>query len=160
MAKITLLGDALQIKSTITEKTLKKAQKYCPKACKLIDEDGNELFAIGKGNASCSNHGILFPSADPEGRLFTTIMLNNLPHESYAADRELIKDEFAITLHNLLKVETQIMDTLETINMIERSVEDAIHIEGEESCDKANADVNISFAVGADCEESCEKADE
>lgn len=154
MAKITLLGDALQIKSTITEKVLAKAQKYCPKTCKLIDEDGNELFAIGKGSASCSNHGILFPSADPEGRLFTTIMLHNLPHESYKSDKELIKDEFAITLYNLSKVEDQIMNALETINMIERSVEDSIHIEGDtsEGCDRTE----ISFAVENDCDEARE----
>lgn len=147
MAKLTLLGDALQIKSSITEDILEKVKRFSPKTLKLIDENGNEIFAIDKGNASTSPHGILFPSADPEGRLFTTILCPDLEHKSYYDDKEAIKRNFSVMLYNLRKVEDQIRDALETVIMIERDVEDSIHIEDEPRAIRSNDSVEteISF---------------
>ena len=71
MANVKILGDVFQIKSTLTEKVIKKAENYDPNILKLKDKDGNELFAVGLGKPSISKYGICFGATDEnDGRVF------------------------------------------------------------------------------------------
>ena len=71
MARATILGDVIQIKSRLTKEQLKRAENFKPGTSVLEDENGNEVFRIEYGkSASFSKYGISFCSTDENGFMF------------------------------------------------------------------------------------------
>lgn len=125
MANVKILGDVFQIKSTLTEKAIKKAESYDPNILKLKDKDGNELFAVGLGNASISKYGICFGATDEnDGRVFATIEETG----GSTLKKEDIVENFATVLLNLNRIEKQVQENMELISAAETELMDNIEV--------------------------------
>lgn len=134
MARLNVMGDALQIKSRLTKAEIERALTFKPEALKIKDEENNEIFAIALGNASISQYGICFPSTDAEGRVFVTAD-NNIDHSDPVAEREYLTRNFATILDKIDQVETQVSLVSGELKNIEERVARNIHLDDEEGMD-------------------------
>ena len=130
MAKISIMGDTVQITSDITKEVITKVKRYAPEALKLYDENDNEVFGIEFGNASCSKYGICFCSVDAEGKLFMTTNNPVLNHSDAEKEREEVVREFAPMIHKLQLIESNVANCLESLNEIETAVNEAVTFVG------------------------------
>ena len=150
MAKIKVMGDTVQICSSLTVEDIKKAKFYMPTALELRDEKGEPYFAIDMGNAHFGKNGIMFSSKDHEGKAFMT---TNNPivgdHSNRAMELEALTKKFAGILNNLSLVEEQIEEAMCTIEDIEMDTAEAIMFVDE----AIPVDPATFEAV---CEESCD----
>lgn len=128
MAKLNVLGDAVQLKSELTTEEIITVKTFDPERLKLKDEEGNELFAIDLGHASISKYGICFCSTDAEGKAFVTTQNNVGDHSNAEAEKALLIKEWAPILANLTKLEGQIALALEDVAAMEASVVESIVI--------------------------------
>ena len=126
MAKITILGDTIQIKSAITERIFERAENYDPGVLKLVDGDGNEYFGICRGDASYSKYGVTFCSTDSDGKLFMTTNNPVINQENPDFEREVVKKAFAQVLDKLNQVEEQVFAAEEELTQIEKNVDDSV----------------------------------
>ena len=136
MAKIKVLGDTVQICSSLKVEEIKKASFYMPNCLNLVDEKGEAFFGIGIGNAHSSKHGVTFSSKDHEGKAFMT---TNNPvtgdHTDRGAERELLTKTFAGIVHNLEAIEEQVREALVDIRDIESTTSRSIDFVDECDCD-------------------------
>lgn len=127
MAKIKVMGDTVQICSSLTVEDIKKAKFYMPNALELRDEKGEPYFAIGMGNAHFGKNGVMFSSKDHEGKAFMT---TNNPiigdHSNRTMELEALTKKFAGILNNLNLIEEQIEEAMCTIEDIETDTAGAI----------------------------------
>lgn len=116
MAKITAIGGAVVITSTVKAEDIIKVAKYRPDALKLFGgEDGKEeVFRIGVGTAgSLNKFGAEFNGTSLDGSGYATITLG---HNFSGEDvKEKIADYFGVSILNLNKVEAQIPAALQEI---------------------------------------------
>ena len=126
MAKLSIMGDSIQIKSTLTKKEVLRVQKFAPEALKVFDEDGNEVFGIGLGSASCSQYGICFSSVDSEDKIFMTMENPIRDHSDTEWEKKQIVEFFAQTLYKLELVEANIADAKAELERIENDVEGSV----------------------------------
>lgn len=125
MANLTVVGDIIQLKSELTRAEIELARGYEHNALKIIDEDGNESFAIELGKASVSNYGICFPSEDAEGHVFVTVE-NTGDHSEIEKEKQEIKRRYSPILAKLILIETQVKKTLESISTLESTIDNLI----------------------------------
>lgn len=128
MAKLNVLGDAVQVVSELKTVDIDSVMTFDPEKLKLKDEDGNELFAIGLGHASISKYGIVFCSTDAQGNAFVTTENSVKDHSDPELEKVFLVREWAPILANLNKLEEQIIKTLADIVAMEESIEDSITI--------------------------------
>lgn len=105
MAKLKVLGDMIQIKTSLTESDFKKIKNYAPESLKVKDEDGNEVFGVSIGDAHWSKYGVAFCSKDAQGKLFTTINNPVTDHSDPEAEKAVLKEKFAQTVFYLEMIE-------------------------------------------------------
>ena len=132
MAKIKVLGDAIQLSTTITGEEMKKVQRHAPDALKLKDADGNETFAIGRGAAHYSEYGITFCNEDFEGKLYLTTNNPVTEHTDKAAEKERIIERFAPILSKLREIEKAVNDATAAVNALEEEMTDNVVFTDEE----------------------------
>ena len=136
MAKIKVMGDTVQICSNLTVDVIEKANFYKPEALKLKDEQGNEYFGIGMGDAHYGEHGVVFSSKDHEGKAFmTTANPVTNDHSNRELETKVLTTTFAKIINNLNMVETQVMSAMLEINTIETNTTSAIDFVDETECD-------------------------
>jgi hypothetical protein len=128
MAKVTVLGDVMQIKSDLTGKEFDRIESFAPEMLKLTDEDGNEIFGISRGNAFYSKYGICFCSEDAEGKLFMSTNNPVTVHGGPEEEKDAIVKEIAPILHKLQAVETQIKKAEEVLTAIETEVRESVEL--------------------------------
>lgn len=136
MAKIKVMGDTVQICSELTVATINKAKFYKPDSLKLKDEQGNEYFGVGLGDAHYGKNGVTFSSNDHEGKAFMTTsnpIAND--HSDRALEVRTLTKTFAKTIDNLNKVEAQVLEALTEIAAIETNTVNAIDFVDECTCD-------------------------
>lgn len=117
--------------TNLTRLAIEKLAKHNPQALKLVDEEGNETFALGFGQASVTEYGVCFDRIDSEGKALITI--------SATMENEEIADEFASILVKAKEVETKALaayrtleeQLLEVANSIENPL-DVVPERGEE----------------------------
>ena len=126
MAKLSIMGDTVQITTELTKETIKRVSNYAPEALKLFDEEGNEIFGVGIGNASYSKYGICFCSEDANGKLFMTMNNPVLNHSDPEKEREEVIRHFAQVRSKLKAVEENVADGAEAIAEIESNVRDSV----------------------------------
>lgn len=128
MAKIKVMGDTLQIVSSIPYAMIKKAKRYNPDALQLKTVDGEPVFAIDLGTAHWSKNGIVFSSIDYSGYAFMTT--NNPVSGDHTNSKEeeknIILSFFAEVITNLEKVEAQIIECFHAIEAMEEYAANAI----------------------------------
>lgn len=107
----------------LTKEAIEKLQKHMPSALKLKDEEGNETFAIGFGQASMTEYGVCFDRVDSEGKALVTV--------TATMDNNEIAEEFAAILMKVKEVEDQAEEAytkltemlMEVANTIENPLE-------------------------------------
>ena len=130
MAKMTIMGDTVQITSDITKEELDRVESYAPEALKLIDKDGNEKFGVGFGNASYSKYGLCFCSETAEGKLFMTTNNPVLDHSDVEKEREELVRCFAPVISKLQLVESQVASAKEALDAVETAVKESVTFVG------------------------------
>ena len=118
--------DTVTIVSSITMEELKKAQRFCPEALTLV-KDKIPVFKVTSGYASSIDTlGIVFAEITNSGECFATMGMETMPLEPEEL-KEIIRDEFGLTLVNLRKVEDQVHNALDelsdTLDTIDESIE-------------------------------------
>lgn len=114
MSKIKIVGDAAVVTSAVLLEDLKTLKKFKPNALKLIDsESKEEIFSTAIGDkASFSKFGIVFTSADGEGKATATLTLPiGMTNEKKI---EYVKDTYGYGLLNLKTLEDQIKSIMDT----------------------------------------------
>lgn len=120
MAKITITGDALVITSSAKMETLKKLEKYAPKALSLFEKDEEtgkkqEVFKVATGGmSSASVYGITFAgTTHGEDKLATvTVMIPTGVEDA----KEYAAEHYGATVLNLNKIEEQFAAALAEVD--------------------------------------------
>ena len=119
MAKITIMGDVLQIKSILTIDEIERVKMYAPDALKLFDEEGNEVFGVSIGDSFWSKYGICFCSTDGEGKVFMSTNNPVTDHTDAEAEKAEVIKVFAPVLNKLNAIEAHIKGVQEEITALE-----------------------------------------
>jgi len=92
--RITVLGDALVVTSSLTVEEIEMLKKYDPDALKLFDADGNQTFGVGysSGNGNLTKKGVTFGATSNGG--FATLSVTLEGTEGMTADalKETVAD--------------------------------------------------------------------
>ena len=126
MAKMKVMGDMIQLSTDLTKDELERVKNFAPEALKLFDNEGNEVFGVGIGDASYSKYGICFCSETAEGKMFMTTNNPVTDHSDPAKEREEIVRYFAPIINKLQVVEANIATVRESLDAMEASVQDAV----------------------------------
>lgn len=127
MAKVTVVGNAAVITSSVKLEDIKRVEKYRPEALILLSEDGKEpIFRVGtaSGNGGISKYGVEFAeeSRDSEKRAVIT-----LGFEANTDDlKKSIVEAIGSSLIKLNKVEENIASVLGEITNEEQKLYDSI----------------------------------
>ena len=118
--------DTVTIVSSITMEELKKALRFCPEALTLV-KDKIPVFKVTSGWASSIDTlGIVFAEVTNSGECFATMGMDTMPLEPEKL-KEIIRDEFGLTLVKLREVEDQVHNALDqlsdTLDTIDESIE-------------------------------------
>lgn len=128
MAKVKVLGDMMQIKSDITGKSFDRVEKFAPEMLKLVDEFGNEVFGIARGDAFYSKYGICFCSEDAEGKLFMSTNNPVTEHGNAEEEKNKVVEKLAPIINKLNAVERQILEAEEILTAIETEVRESVEL--------------------------------
>lgn len=128
MAKVKVLGDMMQIKSDLTGAEFDRIESFAPEMLKLVDDEGNEVFGISRGNAFYSKYGVCFCSEDAEGKLFMSTDNPVRDHSNAEKEKEEIVKTLAPILSKLNAVEKQIKNAGEILTAIETEVKESVEI--------------------------------
>lgn len=128
MAKVKVLGDMMQIKSDLTGAEFDRIESFAPEMLKLVDDEGNEVFGISRGNAFYSKYGVCFCSEDAEGKLFMSTNNPVVDHTDAEKEKEEIVKTLAPILSKLNAVEKQIKNAGEILTAIETEVKESVEI--------------------------------
>lgn len=126
MAKMKVMGDMIQLSTDLTKDELERVKNFAPEALKLFDNEGNEVFGVGIGDASYSKYGICFCSETAEGKMFMTTNNPVTDHSDPAKEREEIVRYFAPIINKLQAVEANVAAVRESLDALEASVQDAV----------------------------------
>lgn len=118
--------DTVTIVSSITMEELKKAQRFCPEALTLV-KDKIPVFKVTLGyESSIDTLGIVFADVTNSGECFATVGMDTMPLKPEEL-KEIIRDDFGLTLVNLRAVEDQVHSALDqlsdTLDTIDESIE-------------------------------------
>ena len=120
------MADMIQLSTDLTKDELERVKNFAPEALKLFDNEGNEVFGVGIGDASYSKYGICFCSETAEGKMFMTTNNPVTDHSDPAKEREEIVRYFAPIINKLQAVEANIAAVRESLDAMEASVQDAV----------------------------------
>ena len=124
MAKIKVLGNALTLTSGLKTSEIEKAEKFCPDATKLVDEEKTPYFVVQTGPASVGKFGVSFNHTNAENYAYVTLVAEEAP------TKEEIKEEFGEILFNLNEVEKNVKSALETLKEKIDTLEEVIEVIG------------------------------
>lgn len=126
MATMKVMGDVIQLGTELTREDIERVANYAPGVLKLTDDDGNELFGVGIGDASFSKYGICFCSETAEGKMFMTTNNPVEDHSDPAKEREMIVRYFAPIINKLQAVEANVAAAKESLDSMEDAVQNAV----------------------------------
>ena len=116
--EIIVCGNAVTFKSAFTLEEINRAALYRPKSVQLLDEDGNALFyTLVSERGMVSPSGIRYEaeSCDGSGRAVVTMSLVADPDRPV---REVVAEKYASVIEKVEKIEDQICEALEEINIM------------------------------------------
>lgn len=130
MAKISIVGDAAVVTSTLSVEDIKTLKKYRPEALTLMGgEDGKEpVFAVelADGCGSISKYGITFSGAtrDGEKKATLTLILKNVTGDV----REYVADMYGSALAHLNEMESILPGVLADVNERKQNILESITV--------------------------------
>lgn len=128
MANIKVAGNVAVIESAVSLDTLKRIEKYRPKALQLFDDAKEPYFAVAtsKGDGSVSRYGVSFGQASfGEGR--NAVVAIDIP-EGVEDAKAWIEDRIGTAILNLNKVEAQLGDACAEIDVELAAIRDHITV--------------------------------
>lgn len=130
MAKITVVGSMVIVRSTLTLEEIALVEKHRPDALAIKDEEGEVVFRVGttKGTGAIGAYGVSFgeSSRDDKKNAVVTLGIADLGEDEDI--REIIADELGAPLAKLNKIESGIAEVIEGIKAEKQAVIDAITI--------------------------------
>lgn len=101
--KAQLVGKALVITSDIKTKEIARAQKICPDALRLMDDNKFTLFSVDTvaKNGDIGKYGVQFDTEGPGGKAQLTVVLDK------ALSKEELADRYGAALISLAEVENK-----------------------------------------------------
>lgn len=130
MAKITIMGDIVQIKTDLTKSDVDRVKTFAPEALKLFDNEGNEIFGVDLGDACYSKYGVCFCSEDSEGKLYMSTNNPVTDHSDPEAEKEEVVRHFALLLNKLRAVEANVQGAAETLTAVETEAKESVVFAG------------------------------
>lgn len=131
MAKVTIVGNAAVITSTIKYEDIKTVAKYRPAELILKGgDDGKEpIFAIAAadGNGDINANGAVFGSATRDEDKYASITMV-VDADDDTDVKELVADQLGGALVNLAKLEEKLPAVIDEINTEKASVLDCITV--------------------------------
>lgn len=123
MAKITVVGDAAVVTSTLKAEDIQTLKKYRPQALILMGgEDGKEpIFAIDMGSkAQINGNGIVFTGAsrDDAKAATLTVTISGVTGDV----KEWVADKFGEAIAHLNELEAQIPGALDEVRANKRRI--------------------------------------
>ena len=117
MAKVTIVGDALVITSTIKLEDYKKVKANRPEALKLKDDDGNTFFAVGvsEGIGAINEWSIEFSGETHDEHKYATLTCNIDGGGTVEEIKNDVAEDIGVALINLAKIEEMIPGVLAEI---------------------------------------------
>lgn len=125
-----VMGDTIQLSTELTKEEVARVKNYAPEALKLFDNEGNEVFGVEIGHASCSKYGICFCSETAEGKLFMTTDNPVFDHSDPAKERERLIRHFAPIISKLQAVEANVNAAKDSLESMEAAVQDSVEFVG------------------------------
>lgn len=106
--RITLIGGALVITSSLKVEDIQNLKKYSPETLKIKDEEGNDVFAVAynEDNPSINNKGIVFGGTSAAGDGFATLTISVTVEDGEGDIKDAVADLIAIPATYLQQVET------------------------------------------------------
>ena len=116
MANIKIVGNVAVIESAVPLDTIKRIEKYRPKALQLFDEDKKPYFAVGTttGEGSASRYGVSFGQAS-YAESHNAVVTIDIP-EGVEDIKAWVEDKVGVAILNLNKVEEQLGAASEEID--------------------------------------------
>lgn len=130
MAKITIMGDIVQIKTELTRSDVDRVKTFAPEALKLVDNEGNEIFGVDLGAACYSKYGVCFCSEDSEGKLYMSTNNPVMDHSDPEAEKEEVVKTFALLLNKLKAVEANVQGAADTLSAVEAEATESVVFAG------------------------------
>lgn len=127
---IIVCGNALTFKSAFSIEEIDRATLYRPKSVQLLDEDGNALFYTLAGERGVvAPTGVIYEteSCDGSGRAVVTVRLDAEPDRPV---REVVVEEYGSVIEKVEKVEAQVREALEEIDVMLARVGSKIVVAG------------------------------
>ncbi len=130
MSKITIVGDVVNIKSSMKLEDLMTIHKYRPDALALMGgEDGKDevfrVFADPNAEGSVQPYAVVFSKAAQDGAAYVNIHI-----DPKGDAREYVADTFGVAITNLNKVEEGLPSVLESINNEKAAMVASIEVAG------------------------------
>ncbi len=126
--KITITGDAYVITSSIKASDIEVLKKARPEALKLVDEDGNDIFAVDyrEGRPSISSFGVTFGGVtrDEEKALTYTGIIPS----GVADAKEFVADVISPVVAYLKTLEDSIPDDVTEAKEARKELLDSITV--------------------------------
>jgi len=127
---IIVCGNAVTFKSAFSIEEIERATLYRPKSVQLLDEDGDALFytLVGERGAVAPT-GIIYEaeSCDGSGRAVVTVSLIT---EADRPVREVVAERYASVIEKVEKIEAQMREALEEIDVMLARVGSKIVVAG------------------------------
>lgn len=130
MAKITIMGDIVQIKTDLTKSDVDRVKTFAPEALKLFDTEGNEIFGVDLGDACYSKYGVCFCSEDSKGKLYMSTNNPVMDHSNPEAEKEEVVKHFALLLNKLKTVEANVQGAADTLSAVEAKATESVVFAG------------------------------
>lgn len=132
MAKITIVGDAVVVTSSMKLEDLKTISKYRPEALILKGgEDGKEpvfgISVVPRGMGELSKYGASFGSESHDDSKFATITMH-MNCGDVDDVKEAVADQLGATITNLTNLEKSLPDILSEIATEKAAVMNSISV--------------------------------
>ena len=117
MAKITVVGDAVVVTSSLTKEDILTVAKYRGSELAIVDDEGEPIFVIGATNAgtgAINQFGVSFGGETHDGEKKATVTMI-APHVE-GDIREWIADRIGSAIVSLRVLEQRIPEVLASIS--------------------------------------------
>lgn len=114
--RISILGEALVLTSTLKVEEIKLLRKYKPDALKIKNENGDDLFAIAykEGCSSITPKGVTFGGASRDGNEFATFTANISVAEGEDI-KEVVADLIGVPAGYVSQIESAAVNALHEV---------------------------------------------
>ena len=127
MAKITIAGSSYVVTSSVSMAHLETVKKYRPSVLAITDPETQEtLFKVGIGSNSVSDYGVSFGGVSNDDAKLATATLA-IPSDVEDA-KEYVLDKAGLAMANLSKVESAVVEALESIRFERDAIAENIEV--------------------------------